>query len=144
MPAGSTPERRAVCGALVVLGGDLRQTLPVLELADRIEIAACAITQIRLWRLGVVERRTLSRNQRAAADRDCRDFLLKIGEGRLPFDIDAGPYSVPLPREICLPANTSTDAAFLQLPLAMTWLRMCTRICPTLCGDACKILISRI
>ena len=96
-------------GALVVLGGDLRQTLPVVELADRNEIVACAVTQSRLWRSGVVERLTLSRNQRAAADRDYRDFLLKVGEGRLPFDIDVGPYSVPLPQEICLPANTSTD-----------------------------------
>ena len=88
-------------GALVVLGGDLRQTLPVLEHAGRVEIVASA---------GAVMRFSLSRNQRAATDPTYRDFLLRIGEGRLPFGTDVGPHSVHLPPEICFPADATTDA----------------------------------
>ena len=97
-------------GALVVLGGDLRQTLPVLEHADRAEIVAATVTQSRLWRSGAVTRFSLSRNMRAATDPTYRDFLLRVGEGRLPFDIDVGPHSIHLPPEICFPADASTDA----------------------------------
>ena len=77
-------------GALVLLGGDLRQTLPVMELASRAEIVAGAVTQSKLWKSGCVRRLHLTQNRRAALDERYRAWLLEVGEGRVPFDMDVG------------------------------------------------------
>ena len=67
-------------GKVVVLGGDLRQTLP--ELADRAEIVRSCITRSNLWMSGTVHRCALTVNMRAALDEDFRRFVLNVGDGR--------------------------------------------------------------
>ena len=96
-------------GALVLLGGDLRQTLPVMELASRAEIVAGAVTQSKLWKSGCVRRLRLTQNRRAALDDAYRAFLLEVGEGRVPYDMDVGPCSIALPPTMSLPAAAQSE-----------------------------------
>ena len=78
--------------------------LPVMELASRAEIVAGAVTQSKLWKSGCVRRLRLTQNRRAALDEPYRAFLLEVGEGRVPYDMDIGPYSIALPPPMSLPA----------------------------------------
>lgn len=96
-------------GALVVLGGDFRQTLPVVEHGGRDDTAAAAVTHSALWRSGVVRRLHLPRNQRATLDAAYRRFLLAVGDGALPCDLDVGPCSVALPAGLALPTDSVPD-----------------------------------
>ena len=90
-------------GKIVVLGGDLRQTLPVLEHADRPEIVANSITGSAVWTSGQMQRLTLDANIRASEDSSFRNFLLQIGDGTGPFDADLGARASVLPTNILAP-----------------------------------------
>lgn len=92
----------AMGGALLLLAGDFRQTLPVIQrgtAAD--EINAC-LKSSYLWR--GVEKLTLSTNMRVRlqGDDSSQEFsqqLLQIGEGR--FMNTPGNYSITFPENFC-------------------------------------------
>ena len=46
----------------------------------------------------------LTQNRHAALDERYRAFLLEVGEGRVPYDMDVGPCSIALPPPMSLPA----------------------------------------
>lgn len=89
-------------GALILLSGDFRQTLPVIPKSTPAdEINACLKSSI-LWRH--VQKLTLSINMRVQLQNDpsAREFseqLLKIGNGTIPIDNTSG--LITLPNNFC-------------------------------------------
>lgn len=66
-------------GKVVVLGGDFRQTLPVVRKGTKSETIASCLTNSVLWPL--LYKLQLEENMRALLDPTFTDFLLKIGDG---------------------------------------------------------------
>ena len=96
-------------GCTLLILGDLRQTLPVLPRASRVQIINSCLTRSKLWKS--FERITLTKNMRVLSiesveDReklqDFCDFLIKIGDGKLPTD-DTG--AIQIPDQFLLPPN---------------------------------------
>jgi hypothetical protein len=91
LPSSSKNNRLPFGGKVVVLGGDLRQTLPVIEGGSRSEIVNSAIVNSSLWSHVVVLH--LRINMRLSTDtltkqgrKELADFsrwLLDIGEGNI-------------------------------------------------------------
>ena len=85
---------------MVVFGGDLRQTLPVVEYADGSEIVASSVTFNKVWTNVLLQYMPLGENIRANLDVDYHNFLLRVGDGVLPYELDVGSASVQLPERI--------------------------------------------
>ena len=74
-------------GKVVVFGGDFRQTLPVVRRATRGGIVGASLKGSAIWQRFRILR--LVQNMRAGADEQpFADWLLQLGEGRLPCDND--------------------------------------------------------
>nr|XP_043615630.1 uncharacterized protein LOC122587509 [Erigeron canadensis] len=66
-------------GKVVVLGGDFRQTLPIVRTGTKAETIAACLTNSTLWPSLHILR--LEENMRALLDPSFSKFLLKIGDG---------------------------------------------------------------
>ncbi|XP_071719442.1 uncharacterized protein [Rutidosis leptorrhynchoides] len=73
-------------GKVVVLGGDFRQTLPVVPKGNRIETIAACLTRSLLWPLLTILR--LEENIRARLDPYFINFLLDISNGTNNSEMD--------------------------------------------------------
>ncbi len=74
-------------GKVVVLGGDFRQTLPVVRRGTRASTISACIKRTELWQH--FETLHLVRNMRAGADELVfADWLLRLGDGLLPCNAD--------------------------------------------------------
>lgn len=69
-------------GKVIVIGGDFRQTLPVLPRGSRASIIETCIKSSSLWRF--FTRLTLTTNMRSAGQEEYNRWLLNVGEGTLP------------------------------------------------------------
>ncbi len=74
-------------GKILVLGGDWRQTLPIVPFGDRAETVAATLQQHYTWRQGLFQKYRLTVNMRAAtsgfdADAAHHEWLLALGDGR--------------------------------------------------------------
>lgn len=69
-------------GKVLIVGGDFRQTLPVVPSGNITEIIECCIKSSPLWRY--FQHLILSANMRSEGQREHNDWLLKIGENPLP------------------------------------------------------------
>ena len=96
-------------GCTLLILGDLRQTLPVLPKASRVQIIDSCLTRSKLWKS--FERITLTKNMRVLSiesveDReklkDFCDFLIRIGDGTIMTD-DTG--AIQIPEQFLLPSN---------------------------------------
>ena len=98
-------------GMVVVLGGDLRQILPVIEGGTRAQVVAATITKSSLWQH--VKVLTLTENMRLAVpDADVAlkqeialfsRWVLDLGEGKLPMSTREGevePTWVDIPEDL--------------------------------------------
>jgi hypothetical protein len=103
-------------GKVVVLGGDLRQILPVVEGGTRSQIINSAIVKSRLW--SQVQILTLAENMRLSSSssdpnqqRQVAEFskwVLAIGEGRVPSIAKEGesePSWIKIPADLLLVSN---------------------------------------
>lgn len=90
-------------GKIIVFGGDLRQTLPIVEFGERADIVASAFVSSHIWSSGLLQHLKLTSNIRADRDVAFRDFLLRVGDGREARDLDYGPNTIFLPSEIVAP-----------------------------------------
>lgn len=70
-------------GKPILLGGDSRQILPVVRRGTRSEIVRQSITHSHLW--NSMQKFRLTRNMRAEQDIVYADWLLMLGDGRLPI-----------------------------------------------------------
>jgi len=95
-------------GKVVVLGGDIRQILPVIENGSRAEIVNSAIVNSRLWASVTVLH--LTENMRVAIPSDDSEsastaaafskWVLDVGEGKIP----------------CIPKNGGTEECWIRIP----------------------------
>ena len=96
-------------GCTLLILGDLRQTLPVLPKASRIQIINACLTRSTLWKN--FKKITLKQNMRvfsiqSADDREklqhFSDYLIKMGDGTLKTDTSG---SIKIPKGFLLPPN---------------------------------------
>ncbi|XP_063944772.1 uncharacterized protein LOC135146765 [Daucus carota subsp. sativus] len=101
-------------GITVVLGGDLRQILPVIPQASRAEIVAACITRSRLWRLATVfqlkQNMRLNKGQNEEEVKQLSEFakwVLDVGDGKikLPEHLRDGHMEddILIPEQFCNP-----------------------------------------
>ena len=103
------------CGGVVLLIlGDLRQTLPVIPRASRVQLIQSCLTKSPLWKS--FEQITLKTNMRVMKvtnpeaqqklKRYC-EFLIKLGDGKLQTD-ETG--AIQVPHQFLLPSNDPNAA----------------------------------
>ncbi|XP_027109519.2 uncharacterized protein [Coffea arabica] len=92
-------------GKVVVLGGDFRQTLPVVRKGTKAEMINACLINSPLWHK--LEKLQLTENMRAKLDPSFTQFLLKIGDGTQETDEND---IVKLPSSIIVNYNNETDA----------------------------------
>ncbi|VDP22366.1 unnamed protein product [Heligmosomoides polygyrus] len=71
---------RPFCGKLIIVGGDFRQTLPIVEHGGRNEVVETCVNRSALWRLFTKYRLTTNMRAQNAGD-TWPEFLLKVGSG---------------------------------------------------------------
>lgn len=67
-------------GKLIIVGGDFRQTLPIVEHGGRNEVVEACVNRSALWRLFTKHRLTTNMRAQNAGD-TWPEFLLKVGSG---------------------------------------------------------------
>lgn len=67
---------------VIVIGGDFRQTLPVVAKGTRVDIIECCIKCTPLWQ--IFTKLPLSVNMRSNHENDHNNWLLSVGSGTLP------------------------------------------------------------
>ena len=105
-------------GKLLILRGEFRQLLPVVKRGVRAQIVnACITKSERLWlQTQIIHLTTNMRCERllrrgdsesASQIQEYADWLLRLGEGRIPVAAGFGPNSkiVAFPRELILQAD---------------------------------------
>ncbi|XP_071926043.1 uncharacterized protein [Coffea arabica] len=92
-------------GKVVVLGGDFRQTLPVVRKGTKAEMINACLINSPLWHK--LEKLQLTENMRAKLDPSFTQFLLKIGDETQQTDEND---IVKLPSSIIVNYNNETDA----------------------------------
>ncbi|KIH47189.1 hypothetical protein ANCDUO_22754 [Ancylostoma duodenale] len=97
---------RLMGGAVVVLAGDFRQTLPVIPRSSPADELNACLKSSYLWRH--VQKMTLTTNMRVhlQGDLSARTFaqqLLRLGDGKFPVDPDTD--SISFPKDFCNAAN---------------------------------------
>jgi len=109
-------------GIVLLLAGDFRQILPVVRLGRRADIVDAALSRSALWQQCVVLQ--LYRNMRvercsrdeqhSAQLRQYADWLLQLGDGKLPTASDG---SIQLPVELCVSTvDELVNFVFTELP----------------------------
>ena len=89
-------------GKVVLLGGDLRQTLPIVRRGGATQIMEVCLKRSPLWRF--VQVFQLCTNMRAQeGEQRFADFLIQLGNGQLPLK-ENNPYegSIEIPQECIL------------------------------------------
>ena len=112
-------------GKVVVLGGDLRQILPVVEGGTKQDVISATVITSRLW--VHVEILSLKQNMRLICSVDdpyqqqevaaFSKWILDIGEGKIPYvakDGEDEPSWITVPHELLLPADDDKLAAIVQ------------------------------
>ena len=112
-------------GKIIVLGGDFRQTLPIIPRANRSLIVSRILKRSPFW--NSVEHLSLKINMRVMAS--CRNqaegddfcsFLLHVGEGTLPVDDDLPTNTVKIPDEYLLQDEDLVDYVYPDMHLGIS------------------------
>ncbi|XP_057444945.1 uncharacterized protein LOC130737204 [Lotus japonicus] len=97
-------------GKVVVLGGDFRQTLPIIPKASREEIVMATINSSRLWKFCQVLKLTENMRVNDGAsldDVECRarfsKWILDVGDGNLG-DYNDGECDIEIPKDLLVEA----------------------------------------
>ncbi|XP_012832952.1 PREDICTED: ATP-dependent DNA helicase PIF1-like [Erythranthe guttata] len=98
-------------GKVIVFGGDFRQVLPVVPRATIHQTIYASLVKSNLWNNMV--KITLTRNMRAHKDTKFSDFLLRIGNGDEPTDIEG---NVKIPDDMIV--NYDTEERSIQRLIA--------------------------
>ena len=90
-------------GKVVILGGDPRQTPPIVKKGGRPQIVRACVQSSPLF--SKMKQYKLSQNMRTDKEEvDFASYLLKIGEGREDINEDIGPHSVKIPKDYLVPS----------------------------------------
>jgi len=93
-------------GKKVLIGGDFRQTLPIINRASRADIINATIKSSYLWRH--VQKFSLVKNMRLnnPDSEQYREFIMNVGNGNIPSSTFGGtPDYIEIPRNIWMPLN---------------------------------------
>ncbi|XP_027065877.1 uncharacterized protein [Coffea arabica] len=96
-------------GKVIVLGGDFRQTLPVVRKGSQPETIAVSLINSPIW--PALEKLELTQNMRARFDPSFTDYLLRVGDGTDQTEDDS---LIHLPSSI-LVSNGSQNASLHDL-----------------------------
>ncbi|XP_071917137.1 uncharacterized protein [Coffea arabica] len=106
-------------GKVVVFGGDFRQTLPVIEQSTKEVLLQSCFLNSPLW--PQLHKLKLSENMRAILDPQFSEFLLSVGEGKEPVDLNG---EITLSTDLVIPYNDKEESlnrliscVFPDLPL---------------------------
>ena len=93
-------------GKVVLLGGDFRQTLPVVKRGTPAEVVESCLKRSHLWPLAQVFH--LNQNMRTTpGEQEFSNFLLQLGEGTLPTkENDPFQGCIQIPDECVIPKNS--------------------------------------
>ena len=99
-------------GKVVVLSGDFRQCLPVIQHASRAEVVNAALNRSPLW--GTFKVLQLNENMRVqlSNDPDCQwfdDFTLSLGNGLIPTVPNTDMIEIPSNMTMKIESNTATN-----------------------------------
>ena len=95
-------------GKVVVMGGDFRQILPVVQGGGRVDIVNSCIKRSKQWR--EVKQMSLTENMRAEKDEvDFAEWLLKLGDGTLPTIPIVSPFAVEIPNDMMVNNNIEDE-----------------------------------
>ncbi|KAJ9552849.1 hypothetical protein OSB04_016894 [Centaurea solstitialis] len=92
-------------GKVVVLGGDFRQTLSVLQKGTRSETIAACLTNSPLW--GSLFQLRLEENMRVLLDPMFTEFLLRLGSGKESLEDND---LISIPSQMLVETNDNMDA----------------------------------
>jgi len=103
-------------GKVVLLGGDFRQTLPVIPRQGRAGIISELIKNSRIWdSVTSLSLKTNERINRCGNDEvtskteEFADFLLNVGDGTVPYESDIGENLIRIPDEYVFESETVDD-----------------------------------
>jgi len=92
-------------GKVVVLGGDFRQTLPVVRYGKKEDFIAQSLLYSTIW--NELEKFHLSENMRARIDPTFCDYLLKIGNGQEQVNLT---NKIEIPDPLIIPYTTEKES----------------------------------
>lgn len=84
-------------GKIIVFGGDFRQVLPVVRHGQRTTIVESNVKRSPLW--SHIQKRKLSKNMRACDDPQFSAWLIKLGNGKLPIQMDISCDAIKIPKQ---------------------------------------------
>lgn len=85
-------------GKVILLGGDFRQTLPVVPRGNRIKIVETCLKSSPLWKHFV--QLQLYENMRSEGQNNFNRWLLNIGEGKTPVIPNLVPGTIEIPQSM--------------------------------------------
>lgn len=91
-------------GKTFLLGGDFRQTLPVVQKGSREDIVHASINQSPLWTFCEVF--TLTKNMRVRDSPSFSNWILALGDGKLPtiaLEGEEEPTWIEVPDDLLIP-----------------------------------------
>ncbi|CAK0895135.1 unnamed protein product [Prorocentrum cordatum] len=97
-------------GVAAALLSNGRTVLPVVPRADEEKIKAHAVTRHPAFTAGMVRAHSLVQNRRASNDPAFAEFLLEVGDGRLPVHPSVGPAAVLLNDDVLAPPGTTCES----------------------------------
>ena len=101
---------------MLVLGGYVRQVLPVMPHASREDIIGHSLKAHKLWRAGHVPVHSLA-TMRVQGDEEWRNYLLRVGDGQEPIFDQISSFAIRVPDRILAPPEwTHTDLARRVFP----------------------------
>jgi len=88
---------------LFLIGGDFRQTLPIVKRGKRVQIVQSSVKSSRVWRF--FQPMKLHQNMRTGPDEiEYNEWLMELGEGKLSNEYNLGEDIIEVPRE-CIEEN---------------------------------------
>lgn len=85
-------------GKVLLLGGDFRQTAPVIRRGSNAAVVESSIKQYHQW--GQITKLSLTQNMRIAGQADFNDWLLQIGDGTLSNDGGPDEDYIEIPQDM--------------------------------------------
>ena len=90
-------------GVTMLFSGDWRQTLPIVPHADRAEVIRHTLKRSNdIWPFVKIKRLTENMRVKNAGtdDQNYADYLLKVGEGKIPHCMEKGEFMIEIPEDM--------------------------------------------
>jgi PIF1-like helicase len=95
-----TNDKRPFGGKIILLGGDFRQTLPIVRRGNRVKTVETCLKSGRLWHLFTPLKLCTNERTLGDPDRNFSDWLLELGDGTLTNSEGLGEDIIEIPPEM--------------------------------------------